>query len=516
MKKTVSVNIKGTNFLIEEDAYELLQDYLDRLAQALKNDEGSKEIIEDVELRIAEICSSKLSDLKTVIELKDIEDILAALGNPADFVDEDEESNHTIPNADSKHSIKENNRRLFRDTDSATIGGVCAGISNYFGIDVVIIRAIFVVLFLFAGFGFPLYLILWIIIPKAESTIDKLRMKGRPITVESVKKEVEDAAEKLKAGSKSFAGKLRDDGSYKKRVSRGGRILAIIFGLWMIGIGLVSLIGFLIFIVTGFEIIPIHGENGYMPITDLGELVLSNPEDVGTAWIGGLMVWVSGMLFLFFAGSLILLKIRNKWSKLVLGALVLVGIIGAIICATVAFNTARDFTIEGEIERIVGTSNRQELVVVPRLQKYNQSGDFNVKSEGHILDLEIERDRIKSYGIEIEYVTSSDTAFHILQNLSANGKTHKKALTKSKNIVHNMELINDTLYVDVEYSYPIEDKFRLQDVKIIIKIPEGRSVRMDNRTIHLGEGSKNTTIDHPYYREQGKIRSDGSYDHYFN
>ena len=91
MKKTVSVNIKGINFLIEEDAYELLQDYLDRLSQTLKNVEGSKEIVEDVELRIAELCSSKLSESKTVIELEDIESIIAALGNPEDYVEEDDE-----------------------------------------------------------------------------------------------------------------------------------------------------------------------------------------------------------------------------------------------------------------------------------------------------------------------------------------------------------------------------------------------------------------------------------------
>lgn len=75
MKKTVSVNIKGINFVIEEDAYVLLQDYLDRLTIALQHEDGSKEIIEDVELRIAEICTSKLNDSKTVIEMADIEDI---------------------------------------------------------------------------------------------------------------------------------------------------------------------------------------------------------------------------------------------------------------------------------------------------------------------------------------------------------------------------------------------------------------------------------------------------------
>ena len=93
MKKTVSVNIKGSNFLIEEDAYELLQDYLDRLENTLKNESGSKEIIEDVELRIAELCSEKLSEFKKVVELEDIQDILNTLGDTSIYLDEDADEN---------------------------------------------------------------------------------------------------------------------------------------------------------------------------------------------------------------------------------------------------------------------------------------------------------------------------------------------------------------------------------------------------------------------------------------
>jgi len=518
MKKTVSVNIKGTNFLIEEDAYELLQDYLDRLEVALRNDEGSKEIIEDVELRIAEICSTKLSDMKTVIELKDIEDILAALGDPLEFVNEDEETvfNNTSSDDQSRQSDKNNDRRLFRDGDSATIGGVCAGIANYFGIDVVIIRAVFVVLFLFAGFGFPLYLILWIIIPKAESTIDKLRMRGRPITVEAVKKEVEDAAERIKDDTKSFASKLRNDGSYKKRVSRGKRIITSILGIGFIIFGIFNLIGILTFVVSGFEFLPIHGENGLMSMTEFGELTLSNPGDVKLAWIGGIMAWGSLILFVFLLGSLLLFRINNKWSKFALGGLFLSGLIGMIICGVLAMRTGRDFTFDGEITKNVGVTSNEELVIIPRMTKYAGNGEYNVVSDGHFFDMEVDKDRIKSYGIEINYVPSNDTAFHIIQSLSAHSSSHKRAIKKSENIYHNMELINDTLYVDVEYSFPKSDKLRDQDVTIIIEIPEGRTVRLGNRIVHLGSDGMDESIDHPYYKKQGYIRGNGTYDHYYD
>ena len=115
MKKTVSVNIKGINFLIEEDAYELLQDYLERLTNALNKTEGHQEIIEDVELRIAELCSSKLKESKTVTELADIEAIITTLGNPEDYIEESD--GDTTASKDSKTSESTNEKRLFRDDE---------------------------------------------------------------------------------------------------------------------------------------------------------------------------------------------------------------------------------------------------------------------------------------------------------------------------------------------------------------------------------------------------------------
>ena len=231
MKKTVSVNIKGISFTIEEDAYELLQDYLDRLTVTLGNQNGSKEILEDIELRIAELFNIRLKESKTVIELIDVEEILANLGNPEDFVDmedDDEDSEDKKIFEEAKKGSSE--KRLFRDQDNAVIAGVCSGIANYFAMDVVIIRIIFFVIFFFAGFGVPLYIILWIAVPKAKNTIDRLRMRGRPITVENVRTEVENAADKIKTESRGIAKKFRDK-DYKSKASRGARIFTSIIGV---------------------------------------------------------------------------------------------------------------------------------------------------------------------------------------------------------------------------------------------------------------------------------------------
>ncbi|PWL28211.1 MAG: hypothetical protein DCO96_09550 [Fluviicola sp. XM-24bin1] len=155
---------------MEEDAYELLQDYIDRLTAALGTEEGSQEIIEDIELRIAEICTSKLSDSKSVVELVDIEEILKTLGDPSDYVEHDATESAQSETYTQSATNERGEKRLFRDPESAMLGGVCAGFANYFSIDVVIMRVIFILL-LFTGIAIPLYIILWIIVPKAESTI---------------------------------------------------------------------------------------------------------------------------------------------------------------------------------------------------------------------------------------------------------------------------------------------------------------------------------------------------------
>ncbi len=511
MKKTVSVNIKGINFLIEEDAYELLQDYLDRLKVSLKNETGSQEIIEDVELRIAEISSSKLTDSKTVIELNDIKEILAALGDPEDFIDdenEDEPSRSSYKSND-QHSEK----RLFRDSDNAILGGVCAGIANYFKIDVVIIRALFIVIFFAAGFGIPVYIILWFIVPKTKSTIDRLRMKGRPITVETVREEVENAAENLKNGSQRFANKVRNNDHYGQQVSRAGRILTMILGLGIVGIGLIWLVLFIIFGIGSAQFIPVQGEYGFLSAAQFGELVLTHSADYNTFWWGALVAGSSVIIFTLLLGSMLIFRLYNKWSKLSLLVLFLSGITGFIMCATVGMSTGRDFITDGEIEREIGSVTTQKLVVVPNLEKLETISEFEVKSNGQHGFIELDEKYIKMHSIDFKYTRSTDSSFHIRQNFQARSHSHKAALAKSKNIQHHIELKGDSLILDTEYRFPRVDKLRDQEVEIIIEIPIGGEVVIGNQSITFDSVMKDDE-DYHHYRERGYLRGNGTYNHY--
>ena len=181
MKKNISINIGGIIFHIEEDGYDKLKSYLDSVNTYFSTFEDSKEIIEDIEGRIAEIFLSKLDEGKQVISQEDVDDLILTMGTTKDFdatieAEPEEEPKEEPASEDEKSSTKEaQDKKLFRDTKRKVIGGVASGIAHYFGIDPIWTRLIFLALFFisllsnwfFSPSGFILltYVILWIAIP---------------------------------------------------------------------------------------------------------------------------------------------------------------------------------------------------------------------------------------------------------------------------------------------------------------------------------------------------------------
>ena len=505
MKKTVSINIKGINFIIEEDAYELLQDYLKRLETTLKNEDGSQEIIEDVEIRIAEICSAKIDDGKAVIEKEDIQEILATLGNPEDYIEGEDEEN---TNYSTRNNQNDADRRLFRDVENATIAGVCSGIANFFNIDVVIVRAIFVVFF-FSGFGFLLYVILWFIVPQTRNTIDRLRMKGKPITVETVREEVEAAAGKIKNSSKKFASKIRKDDAYQKSINNGGRILRTILGIGFIGLSLVFLVLLIVFGLAEMQIIPIQGSQGFLSMPDFGNLFLASEQDYNLFWWGSVIATSSVVLFLLLLGSMLIFRLNSFWGKITLLILFIAGVAGTILSVTVGARTGRDFFVTGELEHEIATVQSSRLIILPKLESYQLDKDYTVKSNGKFHMMQVDEDSITFHGIRIYYKESNDSLFHIKQNLRVQSHSHERALEKCKNIHQQIDLQGDTLMMSTGYSFPKEDKIRAQEVRIYIEVPKNGEVVINDKTIKINEDDDNFD-----YYEHGKLYYSGKYSHW--
>lgn len=194
MKKNISINIGGIIFHIEEDGYDKLKNYLDSVNKYFSSFEDSKEIIDDIEGRIAEIFLSRLDEGKQIITGEDVNDLIATMGTTKDF----EASIESEPEVKAKESSEEPEeeekkeepksdyqkaKRLYRDSKRKVIGGVASGIANYFGIDPIWVRLLMLA-FLFniffwglSGFIFLTYIILWIAVPGSENLEDDKAVK---------------------------------------------------------------------------------------------------------------------------------------------------------------------------------------------------------------------------------------------------------------------------------------------------------------------------------------------------
>ncbi len=184
MKKNISINISGIIFHIEEDGYEVLKKYLDSINKYFSSFEDSSEILSDIESRIAEIFLSKLSEGKQIITSEDVNSLVSTMGSVSDFkaAEEQEFSQAETssqeagpqPKAERTHSqhTHATTRQLYRDQARKILGGVCAGLANYFNVDAVWVRLLFALLTFAWGFGLLVYVIMWIAIPGSYTLED--------------------------------------------------------------------------------------------------------------------------------------------------------------------------------------------------------------------------------------------------------------------------------------------------------------------------------------------------------
>ncbi|MCL2290252.1 MAG: PspC domain-containing protein [Bacteroidetes bacterium] len=259
MKPTIKVSIGGTAFNLEENAYRLLKQYLDRLQAHYEKFDGGKEIVEDIELRITELLRERIGSPEQAISETVIKEIIVILGEP-----EEMESSEQDPDVGfSKKNKKEIRKKLYRDMDNRVLGGVCSGLAAYFNIDVVLIRILFVVFFIgfsilnFSLFGMTsgtallVYVILWIVTPAARTVQQRHEMHGETPDIKNIQRKVE---EELREAGRSIE-KSAPAATEVFRII--GRIFLIFFGIILILIAVSVLMAFIIAFVSGQTVVSV-------------------------------------------------------------------------------------------------------------------------------------------------------------------------------------------------------------------------------------------------------------------
>ena len=186
MKKVVNAGIGGRPFILEEDAFSKLESYLSFFKSKINMGSQEKEVMDDLEMRIADLFEEKLGSGSEVVTLQMVEEIISRLGMPdgsSPFENGGDTSSSASASAESKGP-----RKLYRDPDDRVIGGVCSGLAQYLNIDVVLVRILFVVFTLIGGAGIWVYIILWIVAPQALTAAQKCEMRGWPVTAENIRK----------------------------------------------------------------------------------------------------------------------------------------------------------------------------------------------------------------------------------------------------------------------------------------------------------------------------------------
>ena len=293
MNKTIDINIANQIFHLDENAYNALKGYLDAIKAYLSNEESQEEIIQDIEARIAELFIERMISDKQVINTEDVNEIIKIMGQPEDYDLSDED--------DVTSKARQNiNKKLFRDKETSYISGVSAGLAHYFGIEVVWVRLLWVLLTLFTtGWFIFIYVLLWILIPEAKTTAEKLAMKGEPINLSNIEK-------KIKEGYDNVSEKIKDVDV--KKHSKGAQNNISDFFSWLekfivvLGTVLLKIIGVIILIVTGLGLLGI-----LLSALGIGGLGLFGSVDFYNSTFGNLDNFIiSGVpTWLFIACALI-------------------------------------------------------------------------------------------------------------------------------------------------------------------------------------------------------------------
>lgn len=501
MKKTFTINISGSVFHIEEDAYEVLQRYLINLKNHFGNGEEGKEIIADIEARIAEIFSDKSKDIRKVITLEWVNDIVEIMGKPEDFGEgEADEEDPFVAEVKRKP-------RLYRDPDHRVFGGVCSGLGAYFNMDIVVIRIIFAVLFFVTlPAAFLAYLVLWIAVPKAKSTAQRLEMRGQEATVKNIEKSIKEEVREVKESYRKF--KESDTYSKGRRgVETAGdvsysvfkiilKVAVVVIGAILILSGFFGLLGLVSSMVLGHSFI-----QGW-PLIWSPEIhipgMLNHFVEPGTVTSGMIAVgFLAGipLLALLFVGTK--LVFRYKTNNTIIG-LSMVGawLIALVALIVISVGEVGNYKTRSSITETatVSCDSCQTLYLNLGEDKYQSYSKMNFEIENFKLVM-VDGEEVMLGQPTLDIEKSGSDEFAILIKKAARGRSRENAKTASEEIIYRYQLKDSTLTLDPYFILDDNVKWRGQEVNITIKLPEGKGVYLSDdlvKIIHDIENTSNT------------------------
>jgi phage shock protein PspC (stress-responsive transcriptional regulator) len=489
MNKTVTINLGGIVFHIDEDAYQKLSRYFDAIKRSLNNSSGQEEIIKDIEMRISELLSEKLLSDKHVIGLKEIDEVIAVMGQPEDYIIEDDSK------VESNYQAYKKSKKLYRDKDKGMIGGVAAGLSHYLGIDVVWIRVILLLFFFGFGTGILAYIILWIATPEAVTTSEKLEMTGEPVTISSIEKKVREefdsVSEKFKNvdydkyGNQIKTGAEKFGNSLSEVISNIFKVFAKFLGVILIITGVTVLFFLFVGIFT-------LGTGAFIefPWTEFANA--GNFTDY-PIWVFGLLMFMGvGIPFFFLTllGFRLLSPSMKSIGSIAKYTLLALWILAIAALISIGIQQASEVAYEGK------TIKKETLNILPTdtLQiefRYNENytNDLDDNDNFRFVQDASKNEVIYSNNIHFEIEKTDEKAPYIQIERRARGKSFNEAKKRAEKIQFGYRLEGKKILLDNYLLTAVSEKFRDQEVAIFLYLPEGMVFKVDKSAQHYDQSN---------------------------
>jgi phage shock protein PspC (stress-responsive transcriptional regulator) len=486
MKKTININLGGIAFIIDENAFDTLHKYLEALKKKFDNQAERDEIMHDIELRLAEMFGKSTSGNKEVIGITDVNEAIAILGQPEDIAGDESAENQSVTETLSTFTAPTQpmSKRLFRDVDDAKVGGVIAGLCHYFGIsDPVWLRiAAVVLIFPTSGAIIFIYLLLLIVVPKAITAAEKLQMKGEPVNINTIEKEVKDAANRFSDSVKSvnsggFFQRMAD--IFLSLVKVAGKIISV-FIIFICVILLIAIsISFFTFYVFGTS----H-------LASVSHMLVDQSYIITVFSFGFLLACAVPVIALIYGGFRILLggNSRSKWLNWTLLGLWILGIV------MLAFTGAK--TLVNFKHEAIKKEDRLLLMQPVNGNLYVQLADSTAngwrKTDDNNEDED--EDEMSHVGIvingrnlsdidvfpvgepEFELAVSDNDSFYIQKVISSYGKDNTDALKNADMLLYSFSQTDSILNLSAKTQLAKTSKWRKQNLKIRLYVPEGKKV----------------------------------------
>lgn len=489
MNKTVNINLANTLFHIDEDAYNKMRRYLESVKRSFANTPGSDEILADIEARIAELFYEKLENERQVITQKQVDEVIAIMGQPEDYmVDEDifEDEPKTKTTGPAPRV-----KKLYRDTEQKYVAGVSSGLAHYLGIDPLWIRILWVFLTIGSGGGFILlYGLLWILIPEATTTAQKLDMRGEAVNISNIERKVkegfEDVADRVKSVDYEKVGNTVKKGG-KTFFDTLGDIIMFLFkifgkfiGILLIIIGASTLIGLFVGLISVGILDMVN-----VPGIDFYNVINSSNMPI---WLVSLLAFFAigiPFFFLLYLGLKILvnnLKSIGNIAKFSLLGLWLISIILLVIfgvreAAAHAYSGSTTFEKEIYFESPIDTLNISLATF-----------DYNRDREMHMGNMIITHDDngekiLVSEDVRFRIRKSTDSIIRVEIRKEANGPSFARAKETAEVIEYDYTLQGNGIMFNNYLQIPGNSKFNDQEVRVNLFVPIGTVLTYDR-----GEG----------------------------